>query len=57
MPSLRWPKVEHDLALVKEYTESSPSKPDEWDEKENMFLLYSNAKFKEGSAENTQICR
>ena len=32
MPPFRWPKVEHDLALVKEYTESRPSKPDEWDE-------------------------
>lgn len=32
MAPFRWPKVEHDLALVKEYTESRPSKPDEWDE-------------------------
>ena len=32
MAPFRWPKIEHDLALVKEYTESRPSKPDEWDE-------------------------
>ena len=32
MALFRWPKVEHDLALVKEYTESRPSKPDELDE-------------------------
>ena len=32
MAPFRWQKIEHDLALVKEYTESRPSKPDEWDE-------------------------
>ena len=31
MPPFRWPKVEHDLALVKEFTELRPSKPEEWD--------------------------
>lgn len=32
MASFWWPKVENDLALVKEYTELRPFKPDEWDE-------------------------
>ena len=32
MAPFRWPKIEHNLALVKEYTEASPSKPDEWHE-------------------------
>ena len=32
MAPFRWPKVEHDLALVKEYIEIRPDKPDEWHE-------------------------
>ena len=32
MASFRWPKVEHDLALVQEYIEIRPVKPDKWDE-------------------------